>query len=175
MARPKSTNKTVHTAIRLPAGLHQQLSAAATGSLAEEIKSRLEASMIFDSMDSKTRDLVATVAQMASLIREDFGPDWFAETFVRDAFAEAIAVWLDIPNRDRDIPFGASEETAKRSRLWIRKNDDAVTAGANLVRLHNLISSRSNGRVKEDGAVDPSRKNAITRTQHVVKPKDSKQ
>lgn len=175
MARPKSTNKTVHTAIRLPAGLHQQLSAAATGSLAEEIKSRLEASMMLDSMDAKTRDLVATVAQMASLIREDFGPDWFGERFVRDAFAEAIAAWLDVPHRDRDIPFGASEETAKRSRLWIRKDDDAVTAGVNLLRLHNLISSRSNGAVNDDRPVNTPRKNATTRIVQVAKVKDTDQ
>lgn len=174
MARPKSTNKTVHTAIRLPVGLHQQLSAAAKGSLAEEIKWRLEASMVLDSMDSRTRELVAAVAQMSSLIRDDFGPDWYDEHFVRDSFAAAIAAWLNVPVTDRDVPFGASEETAKRSRLWIRKDDDAATAGANLLRLHNLIS-KSNGGGNDERPVATSRKEAGPRVQTVVKKRMSDQ
>ena len=77
---------------------------------------------------------------MAALVRDDIGPDWIKDPFVLEAFGRAITDWMGVTP---DIPFGAGE-IAKRSRLWLRDGDSAEQAGANLLRLHKLVSSGNN-------------------------------
>src|SRR6516165_4366870 len=83
MGRPPSPTKSIHTAVRLPPDLHERLSRAGRGALADEIKKRLEVSFWWDDMDPSTRDLLAAILHMAGLIHGDTGAAWHSNAYLR--------------------------------------------------------------------------------------------
>jgi hypothetical protein len=139
VARPKSTSRSVHTAVRLPEELHQRLSGAGHGALAQEIKRRLEASLEWETVDPATRELIAAIVEMTTLIRKDVA-DWHSVPYLREALAQAISGWL----RERvpvEVVETRAEEAPVSNTLWARKGDTPETAGENLLRLYKMIFS----------------------------------
>lgn len=142
MARPKSPEKSIHTAVRLPQDLHAQLSKAGHGALAEEIKRRLAWSFWWDELDPPTRELLSATLRMAGLIHGDTRAPWHANAYLRAAFAAAISAWLAerVPGDANTSGANASASTSS-SAAWLRDGDTAEAAGAALLRLYK--SSRA--------------------------------
>lgn len=138
MGRPKSTNKSVHTAIRLPESIHRRLLARTNLSLSDEIRTRLAESLNMDAVDDPSRQLFMALMHMIGIVYEEVGEDWYKHPFVVLALSEAISAWFKVDKGSRDASF-APKELARRSRLWLREGDRPEEAGANLLRLHNLV------------------------------------
>ncbi|MBS0533254.1 MAG: hypothetical protein JSR72_04275 [Proteobacteria bacterium] len=139
MARPKSPTRSIYTPVRIPEDLHQKLAAAAWQGLGSEIKRRLEESLALDAVHPTTRELLATVLEMAGTIKQDTGTEWFYRPYLRAALAEAIVRWLEEQVPD-DIDESAVKNAAPVSSIsWIRPGDTAETAGENLLRICKLL------------------------------------
>jgi hypothetical protein len=140
MARPKSSVKSIHTAVRLPEDLHERLSQAGHGALANEIKRRLEVSLTFDEMDPATRELLDAALAMTGLITGDTGVAWHANAYLRAALAEAITTWLAerVPG-DADAPSTDANASIAASATWLREGDSPKVAGEKLLGLYKLL------------------------------------
>lgn len=84
---PRDTTVT----LRLPQELHERLKQAAAGrSVSEEIRARLEWSLLNDyASDPKTRDVVDGIAKLARNVRPYFG-DWHQDRYAFDVFKIAV-------------------------------------------------------------------------------------
>jgi hypothetical protein len=81
--------------LRLPRELHEHLKAAAAGrSVSEEIRSRLEQSLIRDwTSDQKTGDVVDAIANLARNVKPYFG-DWHKNPYAFGVFKAGIDTLL---------------------------------------------------------------------------------
>lgn len=98
MGRPPSPKKKRQIPIALPSDLRSSLQDRATAgghSLAEEIRRRLERSLIVDQCDHPTRELVVDIAQIAMEVERETSAPWHqdaaAHATMRSAVLAAVA------------------------------------------------------------------------------------
>jgi hypothetical protein len=94
MGRPPVAERLKQVSVALPAETRSLLEAAASAgrhSVAEEIRARLERTFKEDSADAPTRELQLGIANIAALLREPSGADWWTSSAGHHAFSAAVA------------------------------------------------------------------------------------
>jgi plasmid stability protein len=84
--------------VSLPDDLRARLdarSAENNRSVAEEIRSRVEASFAQEAVDKPMRDLLESAALLATEIERECGASWDQNVVAHETFIEAIQLWLE--------------------------------------------------------------------------------
>jgi hypothetical protein len=122
--------------ISLPDDVRQPLdvaSAAAGRSLGEEIRQRLERSLMGDLVDTSTRQLTAAIARFARLLENDVAP-WHASSIAHAALANMVSMWIEAhPPTPSDLT------TAPDLGLGFSNSDDPKIIARRLYRVDQII------------------------------------
>ena len=126
--KAKGVPRDTAVALRLPRELHAQLKRVAAGrSVSEEMRSRLEQSLVLDGRDEvATRNLTEAISEVARNVKPYFG-DWNENPYAYAVFKVAIETLLSKmrPKGEPVAPSNADE--------WL-PGDTPESAGVNLAR-----------------------------------------
>ena len=138
MARPKSQNRSVHTAIRLPAHIHEEIASAAEEStMAQEIKRRLDFSLRLDRLDGDSTFLVHQLLELFEVMKATGAP-WNTSPYLRDVLLSVMGLLLraKVPGEAKElsnVPRGAT--------VWLKAQAGAEESAKNLLDFHLTLRS----------------------------------
>jgi len=95
---PKGENKQRQVAVALPPETRSRLEAAAAAagrSVAEEIRRRINLTILAEEHDPETRELAADIQQLAEWVNREKGFNWHSHDKARETFIAIVKLWLD--------------------------------------------------------------------------------
>jgi hypothetical protein len=107
-SRRVSRNTLIQTGLRLEPKILEKLRSGR--GVSEEIRDRLQRAFAEDELNFVTRELRDGIANIAKLLRQDFGTEWHTSRAAHEAFAAALAQRIAAYAPPAEAPIDADSE-----------------------------------------------------------------
>lgn len=138
MARPKSQNRSIHTAIRLPPHIHKEIAEMAEETtMATEIKRRLEFSLRLDRLEGHSHFIIKQMVEFMDLMQATGAP-WQSSPYLRDVLAQAMVQLLRVyaPGEPGEL-----QTVPRDAEAWLKADTPPEHAAESLVQFQMTLSA----------------------------------